>query len=40
MQLEAMYESTPRGGTRWSPSSIKSLLERARNLGGLDPEQM
>ena len=32
-QLEAMYERTPRGGTRWSPSSIKSLLERARNLG-------
>ena len=38
-QLEAMYERTPRGGTRWSPSSIKSLLGRARKLGVLGSEQ-
>jgi DNA invertase Pin-like site-specific DNA recombinase len=38
-QLEGMYERTPRGGTRWSPSSIKSLLDRARKLGVLGPEQ-
>ena len=31
--LEAMYERTPRGGTRWSPSSVKSLLDRAEKLG-------
>ncbi len=31
-QLEAMYERTPRGGTRWSPSSVKSLLDRAEKL--------
>lgn len=32
-QLEAMFERTPRGGTRWSPSSVKSLLDRAERLG-------
>ena len=32
-QLEAMHERTPRGGTRWHPSSIKHLLERASRLG-------
>jgi hypothetical protein len=32
-QLEAMCERTPRGGTRWSPSSVKSLLDRAEKLG-------
>jgi hypothetical protein len=32
-QLEAMYERTPRGGTRWAPSSVKSLLDRAEKLG-------
>jgi hypothetical protein len=25
--------------TRWSPSSIKSLLDRVRKLGVLGPEQ-
>jgi hypothetical protein len=25
-QLEAMRERTPRGGTRWHPSSVKHLL--------------
>lgn len=28
-QLEAMHERTPRGGTRWSRSSVKHLLDRA-----------
>ena len=28
-QLEAMRERTPRGGTRWHPSSVKHLLGRA-----------
>ena len=32
-QLEAMYERTPRGGTRWHPSSVKQLLTRAEHLG-------
>lgn len=32
-QLEAMHERTPRGGTRWHPSSVKHLLERADRLG-------
>ena len=37
-QLKAMYERTPRGGTRWSPSSVKSLLARAEKLGLLGGE--
>jgi hypothetical protein len=32
-QLEAMRERTPRGGTRWHPSSIRHLLGRAERLG-------
>jgi DNA invertase Pin-like site-specific DNA recombinase len=32
-QLEAMRERTPRGGTRWHPSSVKHLLDRAGLLG-------
>src|SRR3954454_22417277 len=32
-QLEAMRERTPRGGTRWHPSSVKHLLTRAQQLG-------
>jgi hypothetical protein len=37
-QLEAINERTPRGGTRWSPSSVKSLLDRAKKLGVLGAE--
>ncbi|AZG78787.1 recombinase family protein [Methylocystis rosea] len=37
-QLEAMYERTPRGGTHWAPSSVKSLLDRAEKLGLLGAE--
>jgi DNA invertase Pin-like site-specific DNA recombinase len=32
-QLETMRERTPRGGTRWHPSSVKHLLARADHLG-------
>ncbi|KAF0137830.1 MAG: TonB-dependent receptor protein [Xanthobacteraceae bacterium] len=32
-RLEAMREPTPRGRTRWQPSSVKMLLERAKKLG-------
>jgi len=32
-QLEAMRESTPRGGQHWSASSVKHLLDQARGLG-------
>jgi DNA invertase Pin-like site-specific DNA recombinase len=39
-QLEAMYERTPRGGTRWSPSSVKSLIDRAEKLRLLDAETL
>jgi hypothetical protein len=28
-----MRERTPRGGTRWHPSSVKHLLDRAERLG-------
>jgi hypothetical protein len=38
-QLEAMYERTPRGGARWGPSSVKSLIDRARKLGVMTAEQ-
>ena len=36
---EAMREPTPRGGTRWHPSSVKNLLAQAERLGlaGTDP---
>jgi DNA invertase Pin-like site-specific DNA recombinase len=36
-QLEAMRERTPRGGTRWHPSSVKHLLDRAGRLGLFRP---
>ncbi|MEM7212092.1 MAG: recombinase family protein, partial [Pseudomonadota bacterium] len=32
-QLEAQYIRTPRGGTRWSPSSVDNLLKRAKADG-------
>ena len=32
-RLESMREPTPRGRTRWQPSSVKMLLERAERLG-------
>ena len=36
-QLEAMRERTPRGGTRWHPSSVKHLLDQAGRLGLIRP---
>ncbi len=32
-QLEQLHERTPRGGTKWSPSSVKNLLDRAKRSG-------
>lgn len=32
-QLERLHERTPRGGTKWSPSSVKNLLDRAKHVG-------
>lgn len=37
-QLERLHERTPRGGSRWSPSSVKNLLDRARRTYLLDTE--
>lgn len=36
-QLERLHERTPRGGSKWSPSSVKNLIDRARRSGLLDP---
>ncbi|MGO4574112.1 recombinase family protein [Microvirga sp. 2TAF3] len=38
VQLEAMRERTPRGGRKWSASSVKAQLDRARSLGLGSPE--
>jgi len=35
-RLETMRERTPRGRSKWQPSSVKMLLERAEKLGLLD----
>ena len=32
-RLEAMRERTPRGRTKWQPSSVRMLVERAKRLG-------
>ena len=32
-QLEAMRETTPRGGRSWAAASVKNLLDRARAQG-------
>lgn len=32
-QLEQLHERTPRGGTKWSASSVQNLLDRARRTG-------
>ncbi len=37
-QLERLHERTPRGGSKWSPSSVKNLIDRARRSGLIDPE--
>lgn len=33
LQLERLHERTLRGGTKWSPSSVKNLINRARRSG-------
>lgn len=33
VQLERLHERTPRGSAKWSASSVKNLLDRARRLG-------
>jgi predicted site-specific integrase-resolvase len=40
--LHEIRERTPRGGTRWHPSSVKHLLTRAERLGlaGTPPAQV
>ncbi|WEX74666.1 recombinase family protein [Sinorhizobium numidicum] len=35
-QLERLHERTPRGGRKWSPSSVKNLLDRAKKIGLLE----
>ena len=37
-RLEEMRERTPRGQNRWQPSSVKMLVDRARNLGLLSQD--
>ena len=32
-RLETMRERTPRGRSKWEPSSVKMVLERAKKLG-------
>lgn len=32
-QLERLHERTPRGGSKWSPSSVKNLIDRALRSG-------
>lgn len=38
-QLERLHERTPRGGSKWAPSSVKNLLDRAQRLGLISGEQ-
>ena len=37
-RLEEMRERTPRGRDKWQPSSVKMLVDRARNLGLLSQD--
>lgn len=32
-QIERLHERTPRGDTKWSPSSVKNLFGQARRSG-------
>ncbi|ENN89758.1 DNA invertase [Rhizobium freirei PRF 81] len=38
IQLERLHERTPCGGSKWSPSSVKNLIDRARRSGLLTPD--
>ena len=33
VRLEAMRERTPRGRSKWEPSSVRMILDRAKTLG-------
>ncbi len=35
-QLERPHERTLRGGTKWAPSSVKNLIDRAKRSGLID----
>jgi len=37
-QLARLHERTPRGGSKWSPSSVKNLIDRARRSGLIEAE--
>ncbi len=37
-QLERLHERTPRGGSKWSPSSVRNLIDRAHRTGLIDAE--
>jgi len=37
-RLERMRERTPRGGSKWSASSVKQQLDKARQLGLIPPD--
>lgn len=37
-RLERLHERTPRGGSKWSPSSVKNLIDRARRSGLLSSD--
>jgi len=37
-QLERLHERTLRGGSKWSPSSVKNLIDRAQRTGLIDAE--
>lgn len=39
-QLERLHERTPRGGSKWSPSSVKNLMDRARRTGLIAKEKV
>lgn len=38
-QLERLHERTPRDGSKWSPSSVKNLIDRARRTGLLESSE-
>ncbi len=38
-QLERLHERTPRGGTKWSPSSVKNLLDRVKKTGLVEVDE-
>lgn len=39
VQLERLHERTPRGGSKWAPSSVKNLIDRARRTGLIESSE-